>query len=313
LGFDIGYFDENIDQKFLPELNTIETIFKDIRDIEENDLKGVEKIVHLAAISNDPMGKLFKDETHHVNFLSTINLAEIGKRVGVKKFIFASSCSMYGSAPGKPRKENDILNPLTDYASSKVNSEVGLKNLATDDFKVICLRFSTACGFSPNLRLDLVLNDFIASSIVNKNITVLSDGSPWRPLIHVKDMAKSIEWALNFEIENNFEEYNVGSDEWTWQIKDLAKNLGSLLNGIEVSINNDASPDKRSYKVDFSKFKFASDEKIKFEDFESSVEEFIRGTINYNFLNFRQSHFMRFNYLKSQIDSKLLDNKLRRL
>jgi nucleoside-diphosphate-sugar epimerase len=142
---------------------------------------------------------------------------------------------------------------------------------------------------------------------------VLSDGSPWRPLIHVKDMAKSIEWALNFEIENNFEEYNVGSDEWTWQIKDLAKNLGSLLNGIEVSINNDASPDKRSYKVDFSKFKFASDEKIKFEDFESSVEEFIRGTINYNFLNFRQSHFMRFNYLKSQIDSKLLDNKLRRL
>ena len=174
--------------------------------------------------------------------------------LGVGRFVFASSCSIYGAAGDAPRAEDDPLNPLTAYARSKVEAERGLRPLAGRDFTVTALRFATACGASPRLRLDLVLNDFVASAVLSGRIEVLSDGSPWRPLVHVDDMARAIEWGLS-RGRDPFVAVNVGSADWTWQIGALARDVADVLGEVEVSINTAAQPDNRSYKVDFSLFR----------------------------------------------------------
>src|SRR6185295_2373615 len=145
-------------------------------------------IIHLAAISNDPMGNKFEKVTLDINHAATIALAEKAKKAGVKHFVFASSCSVYGFAEGGPRNEESPLDPLTAYARGKVQSEKDLKAMASKNFAVTCLRFATACGMSERLRLDLVLNDFVASAIATGQILILSDGTPWRPLISVDNM-----------------------------------------------------------------------------------------------------------------------------
>jgi nucleoside-diphosphate-sugar epimerase len=151
-------------------------------------LKDIDAIVHLAAISNDPIGNKFEEVTLDINYRASVELARRAKEAGVKSFTFASSCSMYGAAEDSARTENSPLNPLTAYARSKVLTERELEPLADGGFKVTSLRFSTACGWSERLRLDLVLNDFVAGAVASKRITILSDGTPWRPLINVKDM-----------------------------------------------------------------------------------------------------------------------------
>src|SRR5262249_34403879 len=159
-------------------------------------LAGVDAVVHLAAISNDPIGHAYEEVTFDVNSRASVELARLAKDSGVGSFIFASSCSVYGSADDRPRTEQSELGPLTAYAKSKVRTEQGLRDLAGSGFRVTCLRFATACGMSDRLRLDLVLNDFVACALSAKRITVLSDGTPWRPLINVADMARAIEWAV---------------------------------------------------------------------------------------------------------------------
>jgi len=166
-----------------------------VRHPQPEILRGVDAIVHLAAISNDPMGKTFEEVTDAINFRASVELARQAKAAGVRSFVFASSCSMYGMADDTPRKETSPLNPLTAYAKSKVSTETELQKLADKSFRVTCLRFATACGMSDRLRLDLVVNDFVACAVTSKNITILSDGTPWRPLIHVKDMARAFDWA----------------------------------------------------------------------------------------------------------------------
>ncbi|WP_339905946.1 SDR family oxidoreductase, partial [uncultured Cyclobacterium sp.] len=159
IGYDIGYFAQCITSNGpFPEVNVDQQVFGDVRNFPEKLLEGVDTIVNLAAISNDPMGKKFEEFTLDINYRSCINLAKMAKKVGVKHFVFASSCSMYGAADDYPKTEEDSLNPLTAYARSKVMSENDLINLADENFIVTCLRFATACGFSPRLRLDLVLN-----------------------------------------------------------------------------------------------------------------------------------------------------------
>jgi len=312
-GLDNMYFNQTLDPKFFNNIDSVKTKKKDIRDINESDLIGFDCVIHLAAVSNDPMGKLFKKETNEINYLSTIKLAELAQKAGVRKFIFASSCSIYGSATGSAKKETDQINPLTDYATSKVMSENELSGLASPSFQIMALRFATACGYSPNLRLDLVLNDFIASAISDRKITVLSDGSPWRPLIHVKDMAKSIYWAMHHEQNENFIVLNVGSEEWTWQIRDLAYLVSGFFHEVDVSINTSAFPDKRSYKVDFSKFNKLTDGKLDFEKFDSAVEEFIEKTKHINLSSFRNSSYIRHNVLNELIKNKLITKELKRV
>ena len=196
-GLDTGYFANCVTgSAILPECRVDLQCFADMRQFPEDILDGVDAVVHLAGISNDPIGNLFEEATLDINYRASVKLAAKSKAKGVGAFVFASSCSMYGAADDAPRTEESPLNPLTAYAKSKVLTEVDLRGMADEAFKVTCLRFSTACGMSDRLRLDLVLNDFVAGALTSGRITILSDGTPWRPLINVKDMARAIDWAV---------------------------------------------------------------------------------------------------------------------
>jgi len=203
----------------------------------------------------------------------------------------------------RPRTENSALNPLTAYARSKVATEVDLKKLAGRDFKVTCLRFATACGFSPRLRLDLVLNDFVASALALKKIDILSDGTPWRPLINTKDMARAMDWAIEREAGDGgeFLIVNIGSDPWNYQVKDLAAAVQREMPGVEVAINRDAPPDRRSYKVDFSLFRKLAPRHQPVFDLAATVRELKEGleAIGFADPNFRQSRLVRLKMLNN--------------
>src|SRR3990170_2757956 len=223
IGLDIGFFAHCLtgaDQ--LPECRTDIQLFMDVRNVDSRHLEGIDAIVHLAAISNDPMGKKFEDVTHEINCRASVDLAKKAKHAGVKSFVYASICSIYGFAEGESRNEQSPLNPLTAYAKSKVLAEEEIGPLAGRDFLVTSLRFSTACGMSERLRLDLVLNDFVAGAVASRAITILSDGTPWRPLINIKDMAQAIDWAISRDITSGgeFLAVNIGSDEWNYQVSD---------------------------------------------------------------------------------------------
>jgi nucleoside-diphosphate-sugar epimerase len=315
IGFDIGYFARSItNANILPECRIDLQHFGDIRQFPKDILQGVDAIVHLAGISNDPIGNKFEDVTLDINYRASIDLAKKAKEAGVKSFVFASSCSMYGSAEDDAKTEKSVLNPLTAYARSKVLTEVDLEPLASEDFKVTCLRFSTACGWSDRLRLDLVLNDFVAGAVASKKITILSDGTPWRPLINIKDMARAIDWAISRELANGgyFLAVNVGSDEWNYQVKELAQAVANVIPGTEISINKDAQPDKRSYRVNFNLFKaLAPLHQPKF-DLTESVKELHDGLVGLGFRDgeFRNSQFMRLNILAELQEKALVNDKL---
>jgi nucleoside-diphosphate-sugar epimerase len=208
---------------------------------------------------------------------------------------------MYGTAEDEARTEESPLNPLTAYAKSKVFTEKELETLAENGFKVTCLRFATACGMSDRLRLDLVLNDFVAGAVASKKITILSDGTPWRPLIDVKDMAKAIEWAI-FRQNDQGGEYlavNAGSEEWNYQVKDLAKAVAEVVPDVNISINKDAMPDKRSYRVNFDRFKRLAPDHQPEVDLITSIKELKSGLeeMGFNDANFRNSQYMRLKVL----------------
>lgn len=211
-------------------------------------MKGVDAVVCLSAISNNPMDNSCEEVTAEINYRASVSLALAAKDADVRHFIFASSCSVYGQAK-RPRNELSELNPLTAYAKSKINAEKYLEELANDDFVVTCLRFAAACGISDRLCLDLVLNDFVAGAVASGKIEVLGDGTPWRPLIHVSDMARTIEWAVgNAKSQGGeFLTINADSNEWNHQVKDLAYAVAEIVHGAGVSINENAQPDKRSY------------------------------------------------------------------
>jgi nucleoside-diphosphate-sugar epimerase len=254
IGLDTGFFDNCSNSlSFSPDHFVDKQINKDVRNLTKEDFLDIDHVIYLSAISNDPMGVEFEKITNEINNICAINCARLAKSVGVKSFVFASSCSVYGAAgDGMIRAEDSPLNPVTAYAHSKIEAEKNLEQLADDTFKITCLRFSTACGFSSRLRLDLVLNDFVFSALTTGEIKIMSDGTPWRPLIHVKDMARAIEWAVIRNSDcGNFIALNVGDEKWNYQIKDLANVISKLIPGTQVSINKDAAPDKRSYKVSF--------------------------------------------------------------
>jgi len=316
VGLDTGYFANCLtNARILPECRVEMQYFYDVRRFPENLLADVDAIVHLAAISNDPMGNTFEEVTYDINYLASIELAKQAKKKGVKRFVYASSCSMYGCAEGGPRTETDSLNPLTAYAKSKVSTENGLEKLADRDFVVTSLRFSTACGMSERLRLDLVLNDFVACAISSGKITILSDGTPWRPLINIKDMARAIDWAIRRESVNGgeFLAVNVGSNEWNYQVRDLAEAVAKIIPGVEISINKDAQPDKRSYQVSFDLFrKLAPDHQPQI-DLKTTIEELKAGleAMKFRDQDFRNSRLMRLKVLKELQSNGLLNDMLK--
>lgn len=316
-GLDTGYFAHCLTGvSAVPERLLDVQYHADVRATPLEVLDGVDAIVHLAGISNDPIGNAFEDVTLAINHHATIELAARAKAAGVRSFIFASSCSIYGQADDTPRNELSELGPLTAYARSKALAEADLAALADEDLTVTCLRFATACGMSDRLRLDLVLNDFVASAIASGRIEIMSDGTPWRPLIHVADMARGIDWAIDrsgSSGEGPFLAVNVGTDEWNVQVRELAEEVARALAGVTVSVNPDALPDKRSYRVSFAKFKSLAPDHQPAIDLESAVTDLVEGLRRMNFDDprFRTSQLARLPVLGRLRSLELLDDELR--
>jgi len=312
-GFDNAYFAHCLTgPPVLPERHLDEQFYGDVRDILL-DLSGYDAVVQLAAISNDPMGNRYQAVTLDINQKTTVSLAKAAAAAGVKNFVFASSCSVYGIADGAARKEGDPLNPITAYAKSKIGAERELAEIDTG-MVVTCLRFATACGMSDRLRLDLVLNDFVACALGQGQITVLSDGSPWRPLIDVADMARAIDWAIDRPAEagGRYLAINAGSDDRNYQVKDLANAVAKAVPGTGVSINTSAPVDSRSYKVDFALFRSLAPNHQPIVSLDQSITNLIAGlkAMNFKDTDFRSSGLMRLKVLQDHIDNGRLNENL---
>lgn len=312
LGFDTGLFAHCLTLPVgagpMPETLLDAQYFGDVRNMPDAAFAGVDAVVHLAAISNDPMGSRFEAVTEAINRDASLRVAEQAHRAGVRAFVFASSCSVYGFAEGGPRCETDAVNPLTAYARSKIGSEEGLRQRDLSGMAVTCLRFATACGMSDRLRLDLVLNDFAAGALGNSIVTVLSDGTPWRPLIDVRDMARAIEWAIQRQSDDESGPVlvvNVGSDERNHTVRELAEAVAVAVPGTKVTINETAPPDKRSYRVDFSLFRRLAPDHQPRERLSDSISGLVSSlrTMNFSDPDFRNSSLIRLKTLGSLLDS----------
>jgi nucleoside-diphosphate-sugar epimerase len=312
-GLDNAYFAHCLTgASVLPERYLDEQFYGDVRDLRL-DLKGYDAVIQLAAISNDPMGNQFETVTFDINQKTTTSIAEAAAVAGVKNFVFASSCSVYGVAEGPPRKETDPLNPITAYAKSKIGAERELSAIDTD-MVITCLRFATACGMSDRLRLDLVLNDFVACALSRGQISVLSDGTPWRPLIDVADMARAIDWAIDRQpgTGGRYLAVNAGSDDRNYQVKDLANAVARSVPGTDVSINTSAPADSRSYKVDFGLYRSLAPDHQPVVSLDQSIQNLISGLqkMKFNDAEFRSSNLMRLRVLQDHIDHRRLSKAL---
>ena len=316
MGFDTGLFAHCLTAApAMPEVVLDAQHFGDVRELPAALLEGVDAVVQLAAVSNDPMGNRFAEVTDDINRAASLRLATLARDAGVRAYVFASSCSVYGFAADGARSEGDALNPLTAYARSKVATEDGLRGMDLGDMVVTCLRFATACGMSERLRLDLVLNDLTASAILTGKIAVLSDGTPWRPLIDVADMARAIEWATARPAGNGgrFLAVNAGADEWNYQVRDLAEAVAEEIPDTTVSINRDAPADKRSYRVSFALFRSLAPEHQPEMTLPRSIRRLKEGLEGMRFADtdFRNSQFIRLHVLDAHIQARRLNSDLR--
>lgn len=312
-GLDNAYFAHCLTgTSSVPERYLDQQFYGDVRRFLP-DLRGYDVVVQLAAISNDPMGNQFEKVTLEINQNSTISIARAAADAGVKNFVFASSCSVYGVAEGPPRKEADPLNPVTAYARSKIGAESELSTIDTG-MVVTSLRFATACGMSDRLRLDLVLNDFVACALSKGLISVLSDGTPWRPLIDVADMARAIHWAATRPAESGgrYLAVNVGSDDCNYQVKDLAHAVAARVEGTEISINTSAPVDSRSYRVDFGLFRSLAPQHQPVVNLDQSIQNLVIGLKQMHFkdADFRSSDLMRLKVLQGHIANCRLNKGL---
>ncbi len=233
---------------------TVPTMVKDIREVQPADLRGLDAVVHLAALSNDPLGNLNPQLTYDINHLASVHLAEVARAAGVQRFAFASSCSNYGAAGDAPVNEESELNPVTAYGESKVRVERDVARLATDDFSPVFLRCATAYGVSPRLRFDIVLNNLVAWAYTAGKVLLKSDGTPWRPIVHIEDISRAFLAVLGVPRERiHGQAFNVGRNDQNYRIRDIAQIVKETVPGSEVQFAEGAGPDKRNYRADFSK------------------------------------------------------------
>jgi nucleoside-diphosphate-sugar epimerase len=239
---------------FGPDVPDIEAISKDVRDVEVGDLEGFDGICHLAGISNDPVGDMNPDVTYAINHHASVRLAELAKQAGVPRFVFSSSCSIYGASPGGVVDEESAINPVTPYGWSKIKVEEDVRSLADDDFSPVFLRNATAYGASPRLRADLVINNLVGYAVTHGRVLMKSDGTPWRPLIHIEDISRAFAAVLiapQDKVHNEI--FNVCAPDENYQIAELAELVEKTVPDSSIVLADTAGPDIRDYRVDAGK------------------------------------------------------------
>ena len=252
-GFDVAGLDSDLFKEctFDGTLADIPETIKDSRDVTAQDLEGFDAIIHLAGLSNDPLGDYDPSLTDEINCQASIRIAELARQVGVRRYVFASSCSNYGAAGDNFLCEDAAFNPVTPYGVSKVNVELAVSRLANEHFSPTFLRASTAYGMSPRIRFDLVVNNLTAWAFTTGLVYLKSDGTPWRPIVHVEDIARAYVAAIKAPIETvHNAAFNVGTTTENYQIRELAELVESIVPGCRVEFAPDAGPDKRCYRVD---------------------------------------------------------------
>jgi nucleoside-diphosphate-sugar epimerase len=255
-GLDVVGMDTDFyrDCDFGGPLADVPEIERDIRDAEPTDLETFDAVIHLAALSNDPLGDFDPDLTYDINHHATVHLARLARRVGVPRFLFSSSCSNYGAAADDLLDESAPFNPVTPYGQSKVRSEQELLELAVDDFSPVLLRSATAYGVSPRLRCDIVLNNLTAWAVATGRVHIKSDGTPWRPIVHVEDICRAFLAALQAPREVvHGQAFNVARADANYRIRDLAEIVHQTVPGCEVEFAEGGTADTRNYRVDASK------------------------------------------------------------
>lgn len=293
----------------------IPQVHKDIRDVVASDLEGFDAVIHLAALSNDPIGNLNPELTYEINHRASVRLAELAKQVGVSRFLFASSCSLYGAAAGEYALDEEApFNPVTPYGVTKVLFEQDVSKLADDHFSPVYLRNATAYGVSPRLRFGLVLHDLVALAHTTGLVYLKSDGTPWRPIVHVEDISRAFIAALHAprEVIHN-QAFNVGITTENYQIRELAEIVREVVPNCRIEIAPDAGPDKRSYRVDFSKIQRMLPEFKPRWNARLGAQElygaFLRAELTYE--DFEAPTFKRLDRIKELMDAGQLDMNLR--
>jgi len=308
-GCDAGYFPQN----FIKQNNhQVENLRKDIRDITKEDLEGHSVVVHLAALSNDSLTDMDSYSANEINLSAAVNLAKLAKKAGVERFIFSSSCSVYGVS-NSTVNENSLLSPISTYAKLKAVAEEKILKLKDDVFSPVILRNATVYGISPSFRLDLVVNNLTASAHSTGIVKMLSKGTSWRPLIHVRDVVKAFIKVINASKEKVAGEiFNVGINEENYTVRQIAQQVNEMIPGSRIEYAKNAATDPRSYKVDFSKIRnkigFKADWNLK-----DGINEISSHLKKKDFTedDFKNKNFYREGYLRLLIKNSTIDRNLK--
>ncbi|AXY51060.1 SDR family oxidoreductase [Rhodococcus ruber] len=285
----------------------------DLRDVTASHLTGFDAVVHLAALSNDPLGALEPDITYAINHQASVRLARCAKAAGVRRFLYASTCSVYGAAGEDAVDENAPLRPLTPYAESKVRVEDDVTALADSGFSPVFLRNATAFGFSPRLRADIVLNNLVGTAVLTGQVRVLSDGTPWRPLVHAQDIAEAFAHALVAPIDRiHCAAFNVGMEANNVTVAQIAQTVADIVQGAEVVITGETGADPRSYRVDFSAIRKAFDDYLPQWTVADGAAELYARYLQYGLTREGFSNrFVRLAHLKRLQEAGVLDSTMR--
>ena len=301
VGCDLGLFDGCA---WEPVVRPDKELVKDTRRIEAADIQGCDAIMHLAALSNDPMGAMDGALTLDVNRDASVRLAKLAKQVGVPRYLFAGSCSVYGKGVKLDLDESDPLQPLTAYAQSKIETEIEVSKLADKDFSPVFLRNSTAYGHSPMLRIDLVVNNLIGSALAYGEIRIQSDGSPWRPLIHCRDIARAfVAFAKAPREAVHNKAVNVGANKENFQVRDVGNQVERLVPTAKITYTGEVGADPRNYRVKFEMLgRVLPDFKLQY-DLASGMEELHKKMVDHKFskADFESDQFVRLRKLKTRM------------
>ncbi len=301
-GCDLGLFDGCAWEKVVPADRDLR---KDVRDVTLEDLSGHDCVMHLAAISNDPMGEVDAAATYAINRDASVRIAQLAKKAGVPRYLFAASCSVYGAGKKLDLDESDPLNPLTAYAKSKIETEQAVSGLADHDFTPAYLRNATAYGHSAMLRIDLVVNNLLACAVATGEIRIMSDGSPWRPLIHCRDIAGAFIAFMNApreKIQNKA--VNVGGNGENYQVRNIADKVRELIPSAKITYTGEVGADPRNYRVKFALLnKLLPDFKLQY-NLSTGMEELHRKLIDHGFSkkDWIGDQFVRLRTLKGRLD-----------